>query len=103
MHCVDGSDLLKSHFSHVPIRPGFAFEGVANRNALDYLDKYSLGPIEEMETMFRGTLRYQVCGTLSGKRMNSTVPMGAADQGFSRLLDLMRRLGLLDVMQLPQP
>lgn len=39
---------------------GFVFEGLANRNSLGYSDIYGLGPLSEMDTMFRGTLRYQV-------------------------------------------
>lgn len=39
---------------------GFVFEGLANRNSLGYADIYGLGPLSNMDTMFRGTLRYQV-------------------------------------------
>ncbi|XP_046658109.1 alpha-aminoadipic semialdehyde synthase, mitochondrial-like [Daphnia pulicaria] len=35
--------------------PGFAFEGFANRDSLDYVDHYG---IPEARTVFRGTIRY---------------------------------------------
>lgn len=67
---VKGSDLLLSA-QRVDLAPGFAFEGVANRDALKYRDLYG---IPECRTMFRGTLRYA---------------------GFSELLNQFRLLGLL--------
>lgn len=51
------------------------FEGLANRNSLGYADIYGLGDLSEMDTMFRGTLRYQ---------------------GYSDLLYAFRKLGFLD-------
>jgi alpha-aminoadipic semialdehyde synthase len=60
-HYIPGVDLLKEHFSTVPVpTKGFAFEGVANRDSLSYIETYKLGSIQDMDTMFRGTLRYQV-------------------------------------------
>jgi alpha-aminoadipic semialdehyde synthase len=60
-HQIPGTDLLKEHFSTVPVpTKGFAFEGVANRDSLSYIETYNLGTIKDMDTMFRGTLRYQV-------------------------------------------
>lgn len=60
-HYIPGKDLLKEHFSTVPVpTKGFAFEGVANRDSLSYIDTYRLGKLSDMDTMFRGTLRYQV-------------------------------------------
>ncbi|KAG0000524.1 hypothetical protein BGZ79_005829, partial [Entomortierella chlamydospora] len=58
-HEIPGKDLMKKHFPDVPIYPGFNLEGVANRDSLSYADTYGLGPVEKMDTMFRGTLRYK--------------------------------------------
>ncbi|KAF9085531.1 hypothetical protein BGX23_009581 [Mortierella sp. AD031] len=58
-HDIQGKDLMKKHFPDVPIYPGFALEGVANRDSLSYADTYGLGPVEKLDTMFRGTLRYK--------------------------------------------
>ncbi|ORY05235.1 hypothetical protein K493DRAFT_42596 [Basidiobolus meristosporus CBS 931.73] len=59
LHTIPGSKLLASYFPSVPIFPGFAFEGLANRDSLQYVDTYGLGPVEELDTMFRGTLRFK--------------------------------------------
>ncbi|KAG0210244.1 hypothetical protein BGX33_005025 [Mortierella sp. NVP41] len=58
-HDIQGKDLMKKHFPDVPIYPGFALEGVANRDSLSYADTYGLGSVEKLDTMFRGTLRYK--------------------------------------------
>lgn len=52
------------HFPSVPIIPGYALEGLANRNSIPYAQTYKLGPIESLETVFRGTLRYRGFSTL---------------------------------------
>ena len=67
---VDGSELLLSA-ERVNITPGFAFEGLPNRDSLKYRDLYG---IPEAQTMMRGTLRYE---------------------GFSALLHQFKGLGLL--------
>lgn len=54
---IAGSQLLASHFSQVPLFKGLALEGVANRNALPYAEKYGLGPVDGLTSLFRGTLR----------------------------------------------
>jgi len=75
-HYIPGVDLLKEHFSTVPVpTKGFAFEGVANRDSLSYIETYKLGSIQDMDTMFRGTLRYQ---------------------GYSDLMHAFKKLGLLE-------
>ncbi|CAO3676791.1 unnamed protein product [Umbelopsis vinacea] len=75
-HQIPGTDLLKEHFSTVPVpTKGFAFEGVANRDSLSYIETYNLGTIKDMDTMFRGTLRYQ---------------------GYSDLMHAFKKLGLLE-------
>ncbi|KAF9282943.1 hypothetical protein BGZ68_005645 [Mortierella alpina] len=58
-HEIAGKDLMKKHFPDVPIYPGFNLEGVANRDSLSYAETYGLGPVEKLDTMFRGTLRYK--------------------------------------------
>ncbi|KAF8930031.1 Saccharopine dehydrogenase-domain-containing protein [Dissophora ornata] len=58
-HEIQGKDLMKKHFPDVPIYPGFNLEGVANRDSLSYAETYGLGPVEKLDTMFRGTLRYK--------------------------------------------
>ncbi|KAI9471949.1 MAG: Saccharopine dehydrogenase-domain-containing protein [Benjaminiella poitrasii] len=59
-HTIAGDSLLKKHFPVVRTPfAGFVFEGLANRNSLGYADIYGLGNLTEMDTMFRGTLRYQ--------------------------------------------
>jgi alpha-aminoadipic semialdehyde synthase len=68
--------LLKEHFPDVRTPyAGFVFEGTANRNSLGYADIYGLGELSDMDTMFRGTLRYQ---------------------GYSDLLYAFRKLGFLE-------
>lgn len=75
-HTISGDNLLKEHFPVVRTPfAGFVFEGLANRNSLGYSDIYGLGPLSEMDTMFRGTLRYQ---------------------GYSDLLYAFRQLGFLE-------
>ncbi|KAK9768872.1 hypothetical protein K7432_000102 [Basidiobolus ranarum] len=59
LHTIPGNKLLANYFPSVPIFPGFAFEGLANRDSLQYVDTYGLGPVEELDTMFRGTLRFK--------------------------------------------
>ncbi|KAJ2893235.1 hypothetical protein GGI21_005456, partial [Coemansia aciculifera] len=49
--------LFANAFRNVPLHPGFAFEGLANRDSLQYADIYGLD-LADMDTMFRGTLRY---------------------------------------------
>lgn len=78
MHHVPGKELLSSYFPSVPIMPGFALEGLANRNSIPYAEEYNLGPLESLETVFRGTLRYK---------------------GFADLLSTMARCGLLSTAE----
>ncbi|KAF7721008.1 hypothetical protein EC973_005558 [Apophysomyces ossiformis] len=75
-YTIAGRDLLRDHFPVVrtPFQ-GFVFEGLANRDSLSYVDTYGLGDLKDMDTMFRGTLRYQ---------------------GYSDLLYAFRKLGFLD-------
>ncbi|KAI8329962.1 Saccharopine dehydrogenase-domain-containing protein [Chlamydoabsidia padenii] len=78
-HAIAGDDLLKYHFPTIRTAyTGFVFEGLANRNSMGYADIYGLGDLNEMDTMFRGTLRYQ---------------------GYSDLLYALKRLGFLDLKQ----
>jgi alpha-aminoadipic semialdehyde synthase len=73
---LHGKNLLRYHFPKVrlPLQ-GFALEGIANRNSLSYAETYNLGEVKYMDTMFRGTLRYQ---------------------GYSDLMHCFKKLGFLD-------
>ncbi|WVQ82294.1 hypothetical protein IAT38_004422 [Cryptococcus sp. DSM 104549] len=71
---VPGNQLLAKHFPEVKLWDELPLEGLANRDSMPYAEKYGLGPIDGLTNLFRGTLRYQ---------------------GFSRLLESFRRLGLL--------
>ncbi|KAJ2701701.1 hypothetical protein FB645_004542 [Coemansia sp. IMI 203386] len=72
---IPSGQLFAHKFNNVPLYPGFAFEGLANRDSLQYADIYGL-QLDQMDTMFRGTLRYQ---------------------GYSEILDCLLKLGLLDL------
>lgn len=74
LQTVSGQSLLSSYFPSVPLVRGLALEGLANRDSLPYAETYGLGPADSMWNVFRGTLRYQ---------------------GFSRVLDVFREIGLL--------
>ena len=69
--------MLRNVFD-VPIFKGFAFEGIANRDSLKYIDLYNLPKPEEMDSMFRGTLRYK---------------------GFCELMSAFNQLGLLETSE----
>lgn len=58
----------------MPIIRGFALEGLPNRDSIQYLKEYGLP--EDLPTILRGTLRYP---------------------GFARVVDVMRRIGLLEI------
>lgn len=71
---VDGGKLFETA-KPMHVLPAFALEVLPNRNSLSYGDLYGL---PQLETIFRGTLRYQ---------------------GYSRILAAMRDLGLLDMTE----
>ncbi|KAJ2416281.1 hypothetical protein GGI10_001078 [Coemansia sp. RSA 2530] len=75
MREIPEGKLFENRFSSVPLYPGFAFEGLANRDSLQYADPYGLD-LDTMDTMFRGTLRYS---------------------GYSEIMDCLLRLGLLSL------
>jgi hypothetical protein len=76
---VPGAQLLQQHFPSVSLLPGFAFEGVANRDSVKYLCEYGLEG--DLPTILRGTLRYP---------------------GFARQVDAFKKLGLLSTEKLPE-
>ncbi|OAJ37405.1 saccharopine dehydrogenase [Batrachochytrium dendrobatidis JEL423] len=80
VHNIPGSELMKNVFN-VPIFKGFAFEGVANRDSLVYTDLYNLGDLEDLDSMFRGTLRYK---------------------GYAEIMGAFNQLGLLDTTLRPE-
>ncbi|KAJ2046362.1 hypothetical protein H4S04_005089 [Coemansia sp. S16] len=75
MHGIAEGKLFENRFRNVPLYPGFAFEGLANRDSLQYAEPYGLD-LENMDTMFRGTLRYE---------------------GYSEIMDCLLRLGFLSL------
>ncbi|KAJ2820312.1 hypothetical protein GGI24_004525, partial [Coemansia furcata] len=75
MHQIAEGKLFENKFGCVPLYPGFAFEGLANRDSLQYAEPYGLD-LNSMDTMFRGTLRYS---------------------GYSEIMDCLLRLGLLSL------
>ncbi|KAI8847219.1 Saccharopine dehydrogenase-domain-containing protein [Chytridium lagenaria] len=62
---IPGPELMKSSVD-VNIYPGFALEGLPNRDSLGYLETYNLGDGSYVDTMFRGTLRYKGYAELMG-------------------------------------
>lgn len=60
---IPGPELLKSSLP-VELYKGFSLEGIPNRDSLSYLDVYNLGKVDDIQTMFRGTLRYKGYGEL---------------------------------------
>ncbi|KAJ1907970.1 hypothetical protein LPJ81_000399 [Coemansia sp. IMI 209127] len=72
---IPEGQLFENRFQNVPLFKGFALEGLANRDSLQYADIYGL-KLKQMDTMFRGTLRYQ---------------------GYSDILDCFMKLGFLDL------
>ncbi|GJJ14359.1 hypothetical protein Clacol_008623 [Clathrus columnatus] len=72
---IPGDGLLQSRFKDVPLSDKIPLEGIANRDSFPYVDFYSLGSVENMNTVLRGTLRYP---------------------GFSSLMDVFKRIGLLE-------
>ena len=55
---MPGKDILSCHFPKVPASDILQLEGIANRDSIPYAGTYDLGPIEELRTVLRGTLRY---------------------------------------------
>ena len=54
---IPGKDLLKQVFPALPISNVLKLEGLANRDSLPYGSTYDLGPLQNVRTLFRGTLR----------------------------------------------
>lgn len=79
---IPGEQLLSAHIPSVQLWKGLALEGVANRDSIPYAEKYGMGGVDDLQDLFRGTLRYK---------------------GFSTLLDSFRRLGLLSSEPLTRP
>ena len=70
---IPGNELLTAAQRLTDLNPGFAFEGLPNRDSLKYQNLYGLSDAH-LKTMFRGTLRYS---------------------GFSSLMHQFKQLGLL--------
>lgn len=54
---IPGENLLRLYFPDVPISDNMPLEGIANRDSLQYAETYQLGPVQELQTLLRGTLR----------------------------------------------
>ena len=54
---VSGDQLLQRHFPNVDLWDDLPLEGLANRDSIPYADKYGLGRVEDLQDLFRGTLR----------------------------------------------
>jgi alpha-aminoadipic semialdehyde synthase len=59
-------DQLFNNAQDVSIFKGYSMEGLANRNSLGYVEEYSLGKLDDIDTMFRGTLRYKYFHLIQG-------------------------------------
>ncbi|KAI0653120.1 Saccharopine dehydrogenase-domain-containing protein [Cubamyces menziesii] len=79
---IDGDDLLRKYFTDVPLSNVLKFEGLANRDSLPYGDVYGLSPLDDVRTVFRGTLRYP---------------------GFADLMYAFKCIGLLDATTTVNP
>jgi alpha-aminoadipic semialdehyde synthase len=69
---------LYKHRQDITIFPGFSLEGIPNRDSTAYISEYGL--VDEVKTMFRGTLRYR---------------------GFAEKMEGIVEIGLLDETQYP--
>ncbi|KAI0698029.1 Saccharopine dehydrogenase-domain-containing protein [Cytidiella melzeri] len=72
---IEGKDILKESFADLPISHALKLEGIANRDSLPYAGTYSLGELDSLRTIVRGTLRYP---------------------GFSSLMHAFKGIGLLE-------
>lgn len=48
---------LAKHVDDLPVSNVLRLEGMANRDSLPYAAVYGMGAVEEMQTLYRGTLR----------------------------------------------
>lgn len=72
---IEGKNILKERFPDLPVSDVLKLEGIANRDSLHYADVYSLGKLEDLRTLVRGTIRYP---------------------GFSALMHSFKTIGLLE-------
>ncbi|TFK51437.1 hypothetical protein OE88DRAFT_1718878 [Heliocybe sulcata] len=60
-------DLLRHHFTDVPVSNVLRLEGIANRDSMPYAETYGLGSPGELRSVLRGTLRYPgFCALMQG-------------------------------------
>ena len=57
MYDIDSENVMREIFPSLPVSEVLQLEGVANRNSLPYADTYSLGRLEDIRTLVRGTIR----------------------------------------------
>lgn len=48
---------MKQGFPTLPVSGILKLEGIANRDSLSYAETYSLGKLEDLRTLVRGTIR----------------------------------------------
>lgn len=93
---IPGRQLLSSNFSDVPIVRGFAFEGVANRNSLGYLEEYGLP--QDLPTILRGSECDHTQLRCSVNLTNSILHVTALRYpGFARIVNVFKQIGLLSL------
>ena len=54
---IEGEDLLAQGFPDLPVSDVLRLEGIANRDSLPYSSTYALGPVSDLRTLVRGTIR----------------------------------------------
>ncbi|RXK35397.1 hypothetical protein M231_07341 [Tremella mesenterica] len=79
IHHIPAGGIISHPFTSLDLWRGLNLEGVANRDSLPYAAKYGMGSVENMDDIFRGTLRYE---------------------GFCKVMDGFRKLGLLSLTPL---
>ncbi|EIW70700.1 hypothetical protein TREMEDRAFT_29255 [Tremella mesenterica DSM 1558] len=79
IHHIPAGGIISHPFTSLDLWRGLNLEGVANRDSLPYAAKYGMGSVENMDDIFRGTLRYE---------------------GFCKVMDGFRKIGLLSLTPL---
>jgi alpha-aminoadipic semialdehyde synthase len=85
-------DLLQSAFPDIPLVKGLSLECLPNRDSLSYGPIYGLGPVGALESVFRGTLRYDRIFSI-----NQCTDGMNRYKGFSSLMRGFQMAGVLDL------
>ena len=54
---IESKNILREGFPDLPVSEILKLEGIANRDSLQYADVYSLGKLDDLRTLIRGTIR----------------------------------------------